>query len=106
MIRAVGHCEVCGKALGLRRAAQGLRRHPGCRRMLGQAELSAALQRTRQVLEKVSVHTEDEELDPLLAEAARQARAVMKDLQRMKDYVNRSRKSEERPRPGQESPSV
>ena len=73
-------CVVCGQPVGVRRARQGVRQHPACRRRAAAPPVDQAFQQTHQVLERLGEATEDEELAGLFREAAACAGDLVKDL--------------------------
>ena len=83
----VTHCQVCGKTLAWRRAAQGVSVHPGCKRSLDPAQVGRAFARTQAILDRVREHRGDVDLGPLFVEATRQAETLLGNLRRMKNYV-------------------
>lgn len=78
-------CQRCGKPLGWRRAAQGIRIHPACKHSLAADDVEGAIEKARAVLARTE--DEDEELSPLFQRAHDEARRLLSNLRELKNYV-------------------
>ena len=76
-------CVTCGQPVGLRRARQGVKQHPDCRKRSARPPVDQAFRQTRQVLARLGETSEDEELAGLFKEAAACAGTLVKDLQEL-----------------------
>jgi len=80
-------CRVCHKPLGRRRQGQGIAVHPGCRRSLDRAELDRAIQEAERALERLQAQSQEGDLAAEFDEATGQARALIRDLRSLKQFV-------------------